>query len=1071
MPTKYEIDGALKYFLKPLSETQLESVAKTLMYAVKENPTKELVDAVAHGLANVPGHWVGRYSSTPYLAEAVAPHLSEEQADAILDARWRLYGPAIASSAPKISPQAQMRFVNALKADRPSFDDNIYDRTRTLGVLVERDDLSPAVIDAALDGGFSNTLASGSTIQKVVERQIGYAKNLSPAHIDRMVAEGKMQSLASVLDNNYDPPVTPEHLSKMHQLAVGNKESADSRSLIYSLGKTDRRLPPEVLDAIVKDRPQVVINRPDLNEAQARHVRDTHFMQGGGSQTFTENNHHFFSPEELEQMMFAHTPSAPFVLSKLPIERVQAIAKMKGIQPELKAHAKDELTWRNPDAVHKERINVAFGTNKLRILRDKIGELGSDQATPKELPRELVQAIGTTGRLPNGNYSARLLQQAIDAQPRTAFNISHSKWGGAQRHSQEDSKVFQLNLTTEMAQKLKDAGVYDTYRKLWDRSNSGSHPIGKPGIGWVRWTGSAKDGIHIDELQSDFGQRLSRMVEEQAQQAREQGYTEEQIQAELAQIKKDFPEQDIDKINEIVFGGKHSSHVLMEAFHEWARTHQAEVKSVTTPPKRKWGERKKSVEEKLFEIDYVNATEWYNGPEGQAWRAANPKKAEKLEALDDIFGRTHHKPFHSEDRQRDVAAFAMHWQEITGQTHLDSTMERYRPKAAAIKKRTPKVYESLVGAKVATWQPETKAPISGLQPDKPLPKHIVVGHRDVPEKMGFRPSIYGNLGTQKGSFGGGHGREFYQTTGRDATKGLGPEHVFTDVGYDGAPTKVPTGAPTMEEEIRKSEGFLEAVLGAPAAQALLKTAERSPVMASAMLPRAVIAWLDFASRWPYDGNIPGCENTHITFAKSESGYVGAISADGQSYEFKDSSMLEVAAAVGVVLGWDTVQPSERLTKAQVDAVGTQLDLLVKATFLAKAGKVGHDKPGAPAAPMQNTKPKEAGFDAPKPPQKGAKRNLFQSEKCDKCGEKCKCGKKTRKIKVSKAEALSTCSVCGAAQWDSGDLTLCHCLRELKKSVKSTVSPNSDHYVVEFGSSWGDSDIQVFLDIIHGDSNG
>jgi len=1069
MPTKYEIDGALKYFFKPGSESQLESVAKTLMHAVKDNPTKELVDAVAEGLANVPGHWVKQWSYTKSLAEEVAKHLSEEQADAILVNRWRLLGNQIAQNAPKISPQAQMKVVNDLKADYlPDYADayergDAYKASVVFGNLVWRDDVSPSVVDAALDSNFNSP-----GIKNEVYRMVGYAKNLSPAHVDRMIQEDNLKALSSALFSNY-AKFTPEQFTKIHQIAT-SKDTADHRALIYDLGREGNKLPPEVLDAIVQDRPQAVIHRSDLNEAQARHVRDSHFMVGGGSSDFTENYHHFFSPEELEQMMFRHTPSAPFVLSKLPIERVQAIAKMVGIRKELKDHAKDELTWRNPDAVHKERINVAFGTNKLRILRDKIGELGSDQATPKELPRELVQAIGTTGRLPNGNYSARLLQQAIDSQPRTAFNISHSVWKGAQRHSQEHSKVFQLNLTTEMAQKLKDAGVYDTYRKLWNRSNSGSHPIGKPGIGWVRWTGSAKDGIHIDEMQSDFGQRLSRMVEEQAQQAREQGYTEEQIQAELAQIRKDFPEQDIDKINEIVFDGKHSSHVLMEAFHEWARTHKAEVKSMSTAPQKKRGQRAKSPAELRFDEDYAKAIEWYQGPQGQAWKAANPKAADKLEALDEVFGRTYHKPFFDEGRQNDIAAFAMHWQEITGQTHLDSTMERYQNNVAA-KKRAKKPYESLVGTKVATWQPETKAPISGLKPDKPLPKHIVVGHRDVPEKMGFKPSIYGNLRTQKGSFGGGHGSSFYEAAGRDATKGLAPEHVTTHTTYDGKQMRVPERAPTMEEEIRKSEGFLEAVLGAPAAQALLKTAERSPVMASAMLPRAVIAWLEFASRWPYDGNIPGCDNTHIEFTKNEHGYTGAIEADGQSYEFSNSPMLEVAAAVGVALGWDSVQPSDKLTKAQVDAVGSQLDVLVKATFLAKAGKQGHDKPGAPSAPMQNTKPKEAGFDAPKPPQKGAKKGLFQSEKCDKCGEKCKCGKKSRKIKVSKSQAMTECSVCGAPQWDSGDLVLCHCLRELKKSVKSTPSPNSDHYEVEFGPSWGDSDIQVFLDIIHGDENG
>lgn len=775
------------------------------------------------------------------------------------------------------------------------------------------------------------------------------------------------------------------------------------------------------------------------------------------------NNKDLLTPETVRNIIESRA-SAEATINLLShpsvdVPTLKELSTKRGIDKEVRVAAKTELTWRDPDVVHKERINVAFNTNKLRILRDKIAELGFDQATPKELPKDLVQAIGSTGRLPNGNYSTKLLQAAIDSAPRTPFNISHGKWSGAQRHSNEPSKVFQLNLTTEMAQKLKDAGVYDTYRKLWDRSNGGGHPIGTPGIGWVRWTGSKKDGVHIDEMQSDFGQRLSRMIEEQAAEARAQGYSNEEIDRHLAELKKDFPEDKIDKINEIVFGGKHSSALLMEAFHEWARTHQAEVKDIT-PDKRTnrvGRSRLRHIGEVKFEKDHSRLIKWIESEEGKEWVKSHPDEFDLLQTLEgESVLSGSRAPWLDEERQRKHAQFALLANEHTGQNFFDASMSRYNIKKEP---KVPKVYESLVGAKVATWQPETKAPISGLKPDKPLPKHIVVGHRDQPEKMGFKPGVYGNLPTQKGPHRtiSPESKRFYAASGRDPWKGQPKGNPDTD-----PESLTGFGAPTMEEEIRKNnEGFLEAVLGIPGANALLKAAERSPVMASAMLPRAVIAWLEFATRWPYNGPIPGCANTHIEFAKSELGFTGAIEANGESYEFQDAQMLQLAAAVGVALGWDDVQPSDKLTKSQVDAVGNQLDLLVKATYLNKA-KIGHDKPGAPVKPAQGTNPKTTGFQEPMSPQKGAQRKgAFKSEESATDPKDPK--KKKRKLKIKKSQAVINCSVCDAPQFDSGDLTLCHCLRELRKSVKST--PVNDGFEVEFGADWADSDIQVFLDMM------
>lgn len=239
--------------------------------------------------------------------------------------------------------------------------------------------------------------------------------------------------------------------------------------------------------------------------------------------------------------------------------------------------ASSRLAETRPDLTHKEWVHVKYGTNKLRILRDKIEGLGADEAKPSQLPKELVQAIGKTGRLPNGNYSARLLQRAIDDAPTTRFNISHDEWDGGQQHSNEPSQVLQVSASNDIIAKLKEAGVYSTYKKLNEFTNTG-HPVSRTaGIGWIRYTGD-DSGIHIDEIQSDMGQGFSKQMGSAIDAAVANGQlSQEEAERRKQDIAHDFPEDHLKKIDGILFGGKHPSEMLFEAFLEWARTTKIKV--------------------------------------------------------------------------------------------------------------------------------------------------------------------------------------------------------------------------------------------------------------------------------------------------------------------------------------------------------------------------------------------------------------------------------------------------------------------------------------------------------------
>lgn len=341
------------------------------------------------------------------------------------------------------------------------------------------------------------------------------------------------------------------------------------------------------------------------------------------------------------------------------------------------------MEWSNPDLFAEHKVAVAFDTNKLRQARDHILRQGKTELSPKQMP----PGNWSAGRLPNGNISAALLQQAIDTAPRMAYNVTHGRWDGGQRHSEDESNVFQLNITHDQVQKLKDAGVYDRFRKMHQASRYSGHPLGPTGIGWVRWTGGKKTGgIFIDEVQSDFGQSF---VKQAAKQAREQGYDEDEAAAAAAE--KYGSENEFDTIKNIVFGGKHPSEVLQEAFHEWLRTPHVET------------------QDEIF---------------------ANGRECKKCGAKNGKWGSSGKGAVCKED----VPSTESDGGKTTCRTPFEPRVVDY------------------VGLPIHIWQPESKATISLGRAEDKLPGHFYVGYRDVPsKKMGFKPGEYGELETQSGS--------------------------------------------------------------------------------------------------------------------------------------------------------------------------------------------------------------------------------------------------------------------------------------------------------------------------------
>lgn len=270
--------------------------------------------------------------------------------------------------------------------------------------------------------------------------------------------------------------------------------------------------------------------------------------------------------------------------------------------------------------------------------------------------------------------------------------------------------------------------------------------------------------------------------------------------------------------------------------------------------------------------------------------------------------------------------------------------------------------------------------------------------------------------------------------------------------------------------------FLKAILGDDGASALIKAGERSTTLQSAVLPRSIMAWLSFAARWGYEGEVPGCHDSYLEFHKSDAdSFDGAITIGPETYGFDRAPLVHVAAAMAVALGADSQTIDPRLKEVDVARLGKNLDLLIGTRFLNFAKRAQRDlaersseessseesssldkfqvdpagRHGvAGAAPRAPVEPVE-----PTPPQPKQLKGQVKA--------------KIPAIKITKSQADHECVVCGAAQFTGTELTFCHCLRDLKKFAKATSGNNG--YTIQFSSEWSQDDLSVFLDMI-GDSN-
>lgn len=456
-------------------------------------------------------------------------------------------------------------------------------------------------------------------------RHMSYLPPVTPQQLERIVQSADAR--ASMDDSEYDPqhlqdvvrnrtvamdamkrPDFPQETLKRIALAPGTNESlrmmavSKGRFTPEEMGKLDqwrRQHGNHVIDTVfalhpdaspglrqdimaVDDRiaweifehhPEVLT--PSDVEWGLKRTEDTSY----GNLAAMAVGHRYATPEHAEALVVAHPGGHSRAIDgainsgKLSLATLKRIAEYRPTPEEERGNtwkfpkhtselAAQVLAKESPDSVFQERVAAKFNTGKLRKVRDLIVASGKPSLHPRELP----PGDWSAGRGRDGNVHADLLQRAIDSAPALNFNVSHDKWTGAQRHSRAASKVFQVNLTDDHVRRMKEAGVYDTFRKMQEASSYSGHPVSpQHGIGWVRYTGNPRSGFFIDEVQSDFGQSFVRQA---AAQAREEGADE----AEAARrAQEDYPEEHFKAISQILFGGKHPNEVLHEAFQQHLR--------------------------------------------------------------------------------------------------------------------------------------------------------------------------------------------------------------------------------------------------------------------------------------------------------------------------------------------------------------------------------------------------------------------------------------------------------------------------------------------------------------------
>lgn len=365
-------------------------------------------------------------------------------------------------------------------------------------------------------------LRRGLTDPSSIVKNYAYAsRHFQDKHIQEMLDKNDHPlEIAAALERVQQLPSKP----LLMQLA----RHPDQRIATHATERRNSNIDAEVLGEALKH------NSGPVREKALKH---TNMIPELATKHFDDE----YSPVQTAAFQVRGIPASAY-RAQIDNPKIDNEIKQAFIVPKLR----ESYEYEDPD-----KVRTKLNTGKLRMARDMAEANGWVHKKELEKVGLNPQALGLKMDA-KGHVSKTDIEKSIEEAPTMEFGWSHGKdWIGAQRHSQVPSKVFQLNITQDHINKMNEAGVLRTFKQVHEKTHAYAHPAAAhTGIGWVRYTEGAKpeDGIHIDEVQSDFGQNFSKMLEQEG-------------------VNGDH----LKKINEIVFQNKLPNRVIHESFLQHLR--------------------------------------------------------------------------------------------------------------------------------------------------------------------------------------------------------------------------------------------------------------------------------------------------------------------------------------------------------------------------------------------------------------------------------------------------------------------------------------------------------------------
>lgn len=246
------------------------------------------------------------------------------------------------------------------------------------------------------------------------------------------------------------------------------------------------------------------------------------------------------------------------------------------------------------------------------------------------------------------------------------------------------------------------------------------------------------------------------------------------------------------------------------------------------------------------------------------------------------------------------------------------------------------------------------------------------------------------------------------------------------------------------------ELFLQAVLGEHGYNAVRK-ATVGTSMESAVLSKAIDAWVELATRVQYEGPIPSVENSSIKLEKSGDQYAGSLVVGEFSMPITGLSKSALNLVISQIL-FDSTEPAT-MKKSEEDNLDKSVGVLVKFQFVKELQKAAKGfPPGGHAMPLQALPPGQnvlsAGQGAATPNRRS--RGRPKAPKVTEAIEG-KAYKVPSSSTLTRSEASKPCVECGDRMFKGESFIGCKCTKHLAKMTLAKAA--NDRIEIYYNFLW------------------